>query len=399
MLKNFICACTIVAGLAGSADTRFACGRWQVCFSDKDEKLTLSHADRHAEIEGTLHFEGPAAVTGAGVGKDGQSCAWRIVSSRDGVSDRLALVDARDNVNGYITFQPNGDEISMLAYHRTAFAYDGLLRFAANVRYRADAYACSLTPRKGDRVLSVRSGPVALAHDDALYSPSCDEALAFGKARLRVRDGSFSLVSSIDLDQAACAHFSARIVKGWYKNRWVPDWRAPDRIRAPRAPTGWLSWNTYFDQAGSKENLDEARFAAKWFKPFGMEIWNIESWQDNSPKLPVARFHNMNLETYRPQFPEGMKWLAGEIKKLGFKPGLWMAPFGTGNKAFYEAHKEWFLHRADGTPISCWNGIYTLDPTVPAAREHLKRIFDIASHDWGYVFFKIDGMSGRSHGY
>lgn len=93
-----------------------------------------------------------------------------------------------------------------------------------------------------------------------------------------------------------------------------------------------------------------------------------------------------------------MKWLCREIRKRGFKPGLWMAPFGTGSTDFYSAHKDWFLHDEAGQPIGCWNGRYTLDPTVKAARDHLQGIFDKAAHDWGYEFFKIDGMSGRGPG-
>jgi len=107
----------------------------------------------------------------------------------------------------------------------------------------------------------------------------------------------------------------------------------------------------------------------------------------------------MDLETNKKQFPKGMKQLADDIRKLGFRPGLWMAPFGTGNTEFYEAHKNWFLHDKNGKPVSSWNGRYTLDPTVSEAREHLKNIFHKASREWGYEFFKIDGMSGRGHGY
>ena len=377
----------------------FDVGRWHVSFADEGSRLLLAHAGGAAAIEGTLAFDGPAAVTGAGVGRDAVTCAWRVVSPRDGVENRLALVDVRDNVNGYVAFQPDGDGLTMLVYHRTAFAYKGTLSFDAAIRCRADAYACSLTPKKGDRVLSVKSGLVASLDDDALYSPSTDEALQFGNARLRIENGKFRLASNLRIDDPTCCSFSAKIVDGWYKNRWVPCWRPRDRKRSPHAPTGWLSWNTYFDTAGSRENLDEARFAAKWFKPFGMEVWNIESWQGNSFRLPVSNFHNMNLETCKAQFPEGMKWLADEIRKLGFTPGLWMAPFGTGSTNFYKAHTNWFLHDASGNPIRCWNGRFTLDPTVPEAREHLKRVFDKASHEWGYEFFKIDGMSGRNHGY
>jgi len=398
----------VVSGaMTGFADLSMDVGRWRVSFADEGTRLSLAHIEGVAKVEGSLRFEAPAAVTGAGVGKNSAVCAWRVVSPRDGVPNRLALVDARDNVNGYISFQSEGEGISLLLYHRTAFAYEGTLTFDAAVHYHDDAYACSLSPVKGDRVLSVKSGPAVSLDDDALYSPSTDEALqvAGGSRFVATVDGTkpvppvWRISAKLQIAHSTANRLSFRVVKGWYKNRWVPYWRPLDRKRAPHAPTGWLSWNTYFDTAGSKENLDEARFAAKWFKPFGMEVWNIESWQDNSPHLPVSNFHNMNLETYKVQFPEGMKWLADEIRKLGFKPGLWMAPFGTGSTNFYKAHTDWFLHDASGQPIRCWNGRFTLDPTVPEAREHLKRIFDKASHDWGYEFFKIDGMSGRNHGY
>ena len=334
---------------SGWADAEFSVGKWNVVFADEGERLVMAHADGFAEVAGTLSFTGPAKVTGAGMGADGSTARWRVASSRDGFPNRLALVDTRDNVNGYIAFQPDGEGVSLLVYHRTAFAYAGTLAFDGEVRYRDDAYPCSVTPKKGDRVLSVKSGPAVSLGDDALFSPSADEALHFKGLELKAESGKLSVSAKLRIDDATQNSLSLKIARDWYKSRWVPNWRAPDRRRSPHAPTGWLSWNTYFDQAGSKENLDEARFAAKWFKPFGMEIWNIESWQDNSPKLPVSNFHNMDLETYKVQFPEGMKWLADEIRKLGFRPGLWMAPYGTGNDKFYAEHKDWFLHGARGT--------------------------------------------------
>lgn len=391
--------CAIFICSSAWADVTFDVGRWRVSFVDDGARLSLTHADGVASIEGSLAFKGPAAVTGAGVGKNSKMAEWRVVSPRDGARSRLALVDLRDNVNGYVAFQQDGEGVSMLVHHRTAFAYEGALSFNAVIRCRDDAYPCSLAPKKGDRVLSVKSGPAVSLDDDALYSPSTDEAVRIENGKLRMENGKWMASARLSVTDPLANSISFKIVKDWYKSRWVPYWKPLDRRRAPHAPTGWLSWNTYFDTAGSKENLDEARFAAKWFKPFGMEVWNIESWQDNSPKLPVSNFHNMNLETYKVQFPEGMKWLADEIRKLGFTPGLWMAPFGTGNAAFYEEHKNWFLHDAGGKPVRSWNGKFTLDPTVAEAREHLKRIFDKASHEWGYEFFKIDGMSGRNHGY
>ena len=382
------------------ADVSFSAGRWSVSFADEASRLVLAHADGNARIEGVLSFTGPAKVTGKGIGADDTTAAWSVSSPRDGARERLALVDARGNVDGYVSFQPDGEGVSMTVYHRTAFAYPGTLAFDADVSYRADAYPCSLSPARGDRVLSVKSGPAVSLRDDALFSPSTDEALQVAGCALgRRAAAAWSASARLDICDPTANSVSFKVVKDWYKDRWVPYWRAPDRVRAPRAPTGWLSWNTYFDKAGSKENLDEARFAAKWLKPFGMEFWIIESWQDNSDSQPVSKFHLMNLETYAEQFPEGMKWLADELRALGFRPGIWMAPFGTGSTNFYTAHKSWFLHKADGSPKGCWNGKFTLDPTVPEALDHLKGIFDRASREWGYEMFKIDGMSGRNHGY
>lgn len=378
------------------ADTAFESGAWRVKFIADGERLEIENRQSAALVSGKLSFTGPAAVTGSGVANNpAETAAWKVADSRDGAANRLALVDTRDNVNGYITFQCAGNTISLLVYHRTAFAYGGELRYQADISYHTDAFGCRLTPKSNDRVLSIKSGPAISADDDALFSPSRDEALLVKGAALSGR----RLSATLNIDEPTNNAISLSVIKNYFKDRWVPYFRPLDRQRAPHAPTGWLSWNTYFDKATAKDNLDEARFAAKWFKPFGMEIWNIESWQDESDSLPVSKFHNMNLETNPRQFPEGMKHLADEIRKLGFIPGLWMAPYGTGNEAFYKQHKDWFLHDKNGNPIHSWNGIYTLDPTAPGALEHLTKIFDKASHEWGYEFFKIDGMSGRGPGY
>ena len=394
-------AFALTGALGAAADTTLKAGDWDVAFAPEGQALTLVHAASGAKVAGRLSFTGPAKVTGAGVAADpAKTAAWRVTDARDGAKERLALVDPADNVHGYVAFSGDGGRVSLLVYHRTAFAYGGTLRFEADVTARADAIPCRLAPKPNDRVLSVKSGPAASLDDDALFSPSADEALSVAGGRLAAApDGGWRLAAALEIADPPRNSLALAVVKDYYRSRWVPYYRPIDKSRAPHAPTGWLSWNTYFDQAGSKENLDEARFAAAHFRPFGMEIWNIESWQDNSDRLPVSKFHNMNLETYAKQFPEGMKWLADEIRKLGFKPGLWMAPYGTGNEAFYAAHKDWFLHDAKGNPIRSWNGKFTLDPTAPGALEHLTKIFDVASHEWGYEFFKIDGMSGRGPGY
>ena len=399
-MKRITAVCCGLVACAAWADTSFKAGEWTVDFKAEGARLELAHAASGARIAGALAFTGPSRAGDRA--PDGTVKTWKVADSRDGVRNRLALVAPDDNVQGYVTFQSSGPRVSMLVYHRTALAYDGEFTFTGAVRYRDDAFACRLTPAEGDRVLSLKSGDADSLLNDALFSAAADEALrvkADNLALMSISPGVWEFGLAASITEPATCEIAFEVERDYYRSRWVPYYAPIDRTRSPRPPTGWMSWNIYFDKAGSKENLAEARLGKKYLQPFGLEFWSIESWQENSSELPVSKFYNMDLETHPQQFPEGMKWLADEIRKLGFRPGLWMAPFGTGNTNFYKAHTDWFLHRKDGKPISCWNGKFTLDPTVPAARAHLQKIFDKASHDWGYEFFKIDGMSGRGPGY
>ena len=174
MTKKFLdLAAACAACGAAMADTSRTAGAWSVDFAPAEARLTLSHAASGARIAGRLSFTGPAKVTGAGVAVDpSQTAAWRVADARDGAKGRLALVDPADNVHGYIAFQPDGDRVSLLVYHRTAFAYEGELRFEADVTARGDAIPCRLAPKAHDRVLSVKSGAAVSSDDDALFSPA-----------------------------------------------------------------------------------------------------------------------------------------------------------------------------------------------------------------------------------
>lgn len=400
MTKNlFTIVPMVLASFAAFADTAFKAGEWDVVFQTEGQTLKLTHALSGAEISGELEFTGVERATDANAEP---SVEWKITDSRDGVPNRLAIVDKNNDAQGYLTFQSNGAKVSFLVYHRTALAYNGVLVYSGDIKYREDAFAAATVPMAGERVLQLASGDADSRLNDSLFSRESDESLQLRAATLSlasVGKGAYTFEAGGRITQVDESEFSFNIERNYYKSRWVPYYKPIDRKRAPKAPTGWMSWNTYFDKAGSKENLAEARLGAKYLKPFGLEIWSIESWQENSSELPVSKFYNMNLENHPEQFPEGMKWLADEIRKIGFRPGLWTAPFGTGNTNFYKAHQDWFLHDKDGKPIGCWNGKFTLDPTVKAARDHLQNIHRIASRDWGYEFFKIDGMSGRGAGY
>jgi hypothetical protein len=360
---------------------------WEISFDETKSELKLINGQ--VSMTGQLNF----------VSESGK---WTAGKSRDGITNRNVLVDSRNNVQGYFTFHQNCGQLQLSFNHRTAQAFHGTLTFKGNINFFDGSFACKTRARAGERVLSMKCGPADSLLNDSLFAPETDVILQLDAVYLQIEtlgSGSYTFAISGRISESSEAIFKVNIGTNYFRNRYVPYYKAIDRNRCPRTPTGWMSWNTYFDTATAGDNLAEARVGQKYLQPFGCEFWSIESWQGNSDQLPVRDFYNMNLEVNEKQFPEGMKQLAEDIRKLGFRPGLWTAPFGTGNKEFYESCKDWFLHNREGEPVSSWNGRYTLDPTVPKALEHLKNIHRIASREWGYEFFKIDGMSGRDEGY
>ena len=250
----------------------------------------------------------------------------------------------------------------------------------------------------GERfVARVRAKPTEFF--DSLFAREEDLALRFTAANFLIANtqtpGKYQFEASGRIEEASEASFAVELDKNYLQKRWVPHYSPIDRERCPTAPTGWLSWNTYFDTATAEDNLAEARIGKEFLQPFGCEIWNIESWQGNSDRLPVSGFYNLGLEVNEKQFPKGMKQLADDIRALGFKPGLWTAPFGTGSKEFYEAQRL-VSHDENGALTHVERRLY--DRPKRRSDRLIRHIHD-ASRTNGDEFFKIDGMSGSGSGY
>ena len=379
--------CPAVPSLPNAPARSPSAGKWSSSFDEGKSSLELSNGVVLMDYNLSFVSEGEA---------------WSISASRDGVPDRFALVDPKGNVQGYWVINNEGNTLEILFYHRSAQNFSGTFTLEGQVRFLKDSFACRTQAGKDENVLNLSCGNTGCAHCDSLFSPESDLLLNFRASSLEISDrqnGTFDVRMSGCIDSAAESSLRITLTENWFRNRYMPYYKSLSLKKEHKVPTGWMSWNTYFDTATAEDNLAEARIGKKYLQPFGCDIWHIESWQEGSDKLPVSKFSNMNLEVNVNQFPEGMKKMAADIRALGFTPGLWVAPFGTGSETFYNGHKGWFLHDKEGRPISCWNGRYTLDPTVPAAREHIRDIFHTAAEDWGYGYFKVDGMSGRNQSY
>ncbi|MEI8372099.1 MAG: alpha-galactosidase [Planctomycetota bacterium] len=154
-------------------------------------------------------------------------------------------------------------------------------------------------------------------------------------------------------------------------------------------PSGWCSWYFYFNEISEDEVRRNARWLSDNLKEYGLEYIQIDDgWQG------VGRGMNANRDwtTINDRFPSGMKTLAADIKKLGFKPALWIAPHGQSNAKVVQANRKAFLLKPDGTTLSdTWEGTYLVDPSTDEGHAYLRGLFTTLS-DWGYDYFKIDGQ-------
>jgi hypothetical protein len=388
------------------APLRFNTAGWTVAFTPGSGRLECTSLDNKVALTGGLTFR---VVNG------GQREDWRFEASRDSISNRVALVDTKGNAQGYLAISLDSAHVRLHVLPRPPQQFLGELECKWDVVLGPEAFACRIGIPDAAPVVQMASGPADSALNESLFDPASDLAIRFAGRGVLVTTrasastpsasssaagrGSSSFLATLTTTTLDNDGAMIELLPHYYRTRYVPDYHQIDRKRAPHAPTGWMSWNAYFDTAGEKENLDEARLGAKYLKPFGLEIWSIESWQDNSPRLPVSDFHNLTLRPSPAKFPHGMKWLAGQIRDLGFRPGIWTVPFGTGDSNYYAAHKEWFLHDAQGHPMQNWCGRYLIDPSQQAVRKQMEESHRTMSADWGYEFFKIDGMSGRDPGY
>ena len=153
---------------------------------------------------------------------------------------------------------------------------------------------------------------------------------------------------------------------------------------APPEP-GWNSWDYYRWTVTEKEVLKNAEFIARdpVLSKHVKRIIIDDGWQYCYGEWEA-----------NPLFPNGMKYLADEISKLGFTPGLWLAP-GIIEPHCRIAQLEYDMlgQSVGGQPALVYQCMkrygFVLDPTVEKSREFLRELFDKCCN-WGYKYFKLD---------
>ncbi len=174
-------------------------------------------------------------------------------------------------------------------------------------------------------------------------------------------------------------------------------WGEKMQARKARPFTGWCTWYYFYGENTEEEVLKCVRRAREFALPIEYII------VDDGYQRAIGDWLDVNPD----KFPSGMKFLAEEIKKAGFRPALWVAPFAAGeNSSLFSEHPDWILRDEGGEPVLAWEhwGVpcYGLDLSVPEVQRWLKELFSTLHRGWGYEFFKLDflfagAMPGRRH--
>jgi hypothetical protein len=172
---------------------------------------------------------------------------------------------------------------------------------------------------------------------------------------------------------------------------WADAVAKVNEIKLPPMPVGYCTW--YHARASNEKTLAaQTAFAAEHLKPFGLDFIQIDDgWQEgrsrNGPKK--------NFTEYRKKgpYPSGMKATADNIREHGLVPGLWFMPFaGTHDDPFFADKQDLFARTAGGKPYDVRWGGTCLDMSNPAARKYMRDVVHRIAHEWGYRYFKMDGM-------
>jgi alpha-galactosidase len=170
----------------------------------------------------------------------------------------------------------------------------------------------------------------------------------------------------------------------------------PLKFQAP--PTGWCSWYCFGPSVTAQQVLDNLDVIAK--------------------SVPALRYVQIDdgyqsamgdwLETGA-AFGGNVRTVLSEIRRRGFEPAIWVAPFVAEEKStLFQRHPDWFIKDAEGAPLRSdrvtfggWRHgpWYALDGTHPDVQAHLERVFRTMRAEWGCTYFKLDAnFWGAMHG-
>ncbi len=158
--------------------------------------------------------------------------------------------------------------------------------------------------------------------------------------------------------------------------------------RMTRVATGWGSWDYFHSHITEDDVLENMRWLAAHREQIPVEYIQLDH--------GFQRCEGDWLETNE-KFPHGLRWLAGEIRQQGFKPGLWLCPFLAAEASrLYREHPDWVIRDRDSRPVAvsgyAVKQVYILDCSIPAAREWVRQL-GASVREYGFEYVKLDGAN------
>ena len=152
----------------------------------------------------------------------------------------------------------------------------------------------------------------------------------------------------------------------------------------------WCSWYSYFREITLGNMLENARLARQLGLPF--DVFQL----DDGFQADLGDWFEPSEH-----FGGHAKDLPAELSKLGFRAGLWLAPFLVGpNSKLFAQHPDWLIKNGVGEPLlfgNNWGGPYAaLDTTHPEALQWLRNLA-ATCREWGYDYLKVDFLYAASH--
>jgi alpha-galactosidase len=169
-------------------------------------------------------------------------------------------------------------------------------------------------------------------------------------------------------------------------------------LRFARPPTGWCSWYCFGPSVTAQQVLD-----------------NLDVIATSAPALKYVQIDDGYQSAMGDWLDTGaafggnVRTVLAEIRRKGFEPAIWVAPFVAEEKSIvFQQHPDWFIADAAGAPLRSdrvtfggWRRgpWYALDGTHPGAQDHLARVFKTMREEWGCTYFKLDAAFwGAMHG-
>lgn len=233
-------------------------------------------------------------------------------------------------------------------------------------------------------------GPAASIVDNALFDYQTDSAIEVKGPSFRMKYSwhkkHFSHTMQTGGDDVERG-FSLRLHENVYERKFgIPYAPMNHNTCYPSPPVGWMTWYAVQFDASEKIVLENARFQKEHLTPYGANtIWIDWEWYHQD----FSGTHRPGVDVFHPdpiRYPNGLKYVADEIRALGLIPALWIGATNDPNKnEFLEENPDALLVQKRG-----WCGQYFIDPTHPKVKsEYIPRVFKQIV-DMGYEALKWD---------